>query len=387
MSREAQEVAQNLAQNLAMSSEHLVVQLGERRYPIHVAASLLDRAGEVLAPLLPRPLVLLVTDTNVALTRHLGRLETSLAAAGIEVRRLVVVPGEQSKSLESYARLVEAMLATGIDRKTTVLALGGGVVGDLAGFAAATALRGLPFVQVPTSLLAQVDSSVGGKTGINSAHGKNLIGAFHQPLAVLIDVDVLDDLPERELKAGYGEVIKHGCLADADYFDWLELHGEALLAGDPALRMAAIRWSVAIKAAVVAEDERETTGRRALLNFGHTFAHAYEALTGYGDRLLHGEAVALGLVRAARLSAALGLAAEVDAERLETHLRSLGIATDPRRLLNQGFPVDAVIDAMTRDKKAEAGALRFVLWHGIGDAFLTGGVDPARLREILAADA
>ncbi len=375
------------ARALARSSEPLLVQLGERRYPIHVASGLLDRAGELLAPLLPRPLVLVVTDTNVALTPHPDRLEASLDRAGIAVRRHVVVPGESSKSLESYGRLVEAMLAGGIDRKTTVLAMGGGVVGDLAGFAAATALRGLPFVQVPTTLLAQVDSSVGGKTGINSAHGKNLIGAFHQPLAVLIDVDVLDDLPSRELRAGYAEVIKHACLADADYFAWLEAHAAAMLAGDPALRMEAIRWSVAIKAAVVAEDERETTGRRALLNFGHTFGHAYEALTGYGDRLLHGEAVALGMVKAARLSAALGLAPVADAERLEAHLTRLGIATDPRRLLNQGFPVEAVIDAMTRDKKAEAGALRFVLWRTIGDAFLTGGVDPEVLRAILAVDA
>ncbi len=365
----------------------LMVELAERRYPIHIRAGLLDRAGEILAPLLPRPLALLVTDTNVALTPHLGRLERALAGAGIEMRRLVVVPGESSKSLESYGRLVEAMLATGIDRKTTVLALGGGVIGDLAGFAAATALRGLPFVQLPTSLLAQVDSSVGGKTGINSAHGKNLIGAFHQPLAVLIDVDVLSDLPERELLAGYAEVIKHGCLADADYFTWLETHAAAMLAGDPALRMQAIRRSVEIKAGIVAADERETTGQRALLNFGHTFAHAYEALTGYGDRLLHGEAVALGMVKAARLSAALGLASEADAARLEAHLESLGIATDPRRLLNQGFPADAVLEAMTRDKKAEAGALRFVLWRGIGSAFLTGKVDPSILRDILAADA
>jgi 3-dehydroquinate synthase len=379
--------AQLSARAAAETTEPLVVQLGDRRYPIHVASGLLDRAGAILAPLLPRPLVLLVTDTNVALTPHLGRLEASLASAGIEARRLVVVPGESSKSLDSYARLIEAMLATGIDRKTTVLALGGGVVGDLAGFAAATALRGLPFVQVPTSLLAQVDSSVGGKTGINSAHGKNLIGAFHQPVAVLIDVDVLDDLPTRELKAGYAEVIKHACLADADYFAWLEANAAAMLAGDPGLRMQAIRWSVAIKAAVVAEDERETTGRRALLNFGHTFAHAYEALTGYGDRLLHGEAVALGMVKAARLSAALGHAPSADTERLEAHLERLGIATELRRLLNQAFPVEAMIEAMTRDKKAEAGALRFVLWRGVGDAFLTGGVDPALLRGLLATDA
>ncbi len=370
-----------------MATAPLEVRLGERHYAVHVAIGLLERAGSLLAPLLPRPLVLLVTDTHVALTPHLARLEASLAAADIEVRRFVVVPGEGSKSLPGYARLVEAMLATGIDRKTTVLAMGGGVVGDLAGFAAATLLRGLPFVQVPTSLLAQVDSSVGGKTGINSAHGKNLIGAFHQPAAVLIDVAVLDQLPQRELKAGYAEVIKHACLADADYFAWLERHAAALLDGDAELRTQAIRWSVAIKAAVVAEDERETTGRRALLNFGHTFAHAYEAMTGYGDRLLHGEAVALGMVKAARLAAAAGLAPAADAARLEAHLDGLGIATEPHRLLNHGFPVDAVLEAMTRDKKAEAGALRFVLWRGIGEAFLSGGVEPSTLRAILAADA
>ena len=364
----------------------LMVELAERRYPVHIASGTLDRAGTLLAPLLPRPVVLLVTDTNVAATPHLTRIETALLAADIEIRRFVVAPGESSKSLEGYGQLVEAMLATGIDRSCTVLALGGGVIGDLAGFCAATVLRGLPFVQVPTTLLAQVDSSVGGKTGINSAHGKNLIGAFHQPLAVLIDVDVLDDLPERELKAGYAEVIKHGCLADAGYFAWLEANAAAMLAGDRGLRMQAIRRSVEIKAAIVAEDERETSGRRALLNFGHTFAHAYEALTGYGDRLLHGEAVALGMVKAARLSAATGKAASSDQHRLETHLEALGIATDPRRLLNHAFPVEAVVDAMTRDKKAEAGALRFVLWRRIGDAFLTGDVDATKLHDVLAAD-
>jgi 3-dehydroquinate synthase len=364
----------------------LMVELAERRYPVHIASGLLDRAGDILAPLLSRPVVLLVTDANVAATPHLARIDAALAAARIEVRRFVVAPGESSKNLDAYGRLVEAMLATGIDRKCTVLALGGGVIGDLAGFCAATALRGLPFVQVPTTLLAQVDSSVGGKTGINSAHGKNLIGAFHQPLAVLIDVDVLDDLPERELKAGYAEVIKHGCLADADYFGWLETHAAPMLAGDRALREQAIRRSVEIKAGIVAEDERETSGRRALLNFGHTFAHAYEALTGYGDRLLHGEAVALGMVKAARLSAAIGVAASSDAGRLEAHLESLDIATDPRRLLNHAFPIADVVDAMTRDKKAEAGALRFVLWRAIGDAFLARDVDPAALRDVLATD-
>jgi len=363
------------------------VELGPRRYPIVIGSGILADSGALLAALLPRPLVLLVTDSNVARTTHPDRLTASLERAAIEVRRFVVPPGESSKSLGAYGELVEALLAAGIDRKTTVLAMGGGVVGDLAGFVAATALRGLPFVQVPTSLLAQVDSSVGGKTGINSAEGKNLIGAFHQPLAVLIDVDVLNELPERELKAGYGEVIKHAAILDADYFAWLEANAAAMLAGDAALRIEGIRRSVEIKAAVVAADERETSGRRALLNFGHTFAHAYEALTGYGDRLLHGEAVALGMVKAARLSAALGLAAATDTERLEAHLAALDIATDPRRRLNQAFPVEAVLDAMRRDKKADAGAIRFVLWHGIGKAFFSAPVSDAPVRAVLAPDA
>lgn len=365
----------------------VTVELGERRYPIHIASGLLERAGEILAPLLSSPLVLLVTDEHLEKTPHPDRLTTALEQASITVRRCVVAPGEGSKSLVAYGRLVEELLATGIDRKTTVVALGGGVIGDLAGFVAATALRGLPFVQVPTSLLAQVDSSVGGKTGINSAHGKNLIGAFHQPLAVLIDVDVLNDLPERELKAGYGEVIKHAAILDADYFAWLEAHAAAMLAGDVELRIEAIRRSVTIKAAVVALDERETSGRRALLNFGHTFAHAYEALTGYGARLLHGEAVALGMVKAARLSAELGHATVGDQERLRAHLEALGIATSPRRLMNEAFAVEKVIDAMRRDKKAEAGAVRFVLWRGIGDAFLADPVDDDLVRQVLLEDA
>lgn len=365
----------------------VIVELGERRYPIHIASGLLAEAGELLAPLLPRPLVLLVTDGNVAATPHPERLATALAGRGVEVRRFVVAPGEGSKSLAAYGRLSEEILSSGIDRKTTVVALGGGVIGDLAGFVAATALRGLPFVQVPTTLLAQVDSSVGGKTGINSTVGKNLIGAFYQPLAVLIDVDVLNDLPERELRAGYGEVIKHAAILDADYFAWLEAHAAAMLGGDADLRIEAIRRSVEIKAAVVAADERETSGRRALLNFGHTFAHAYEALTGYSDRLLHGEAVALGMVKAARLSATLGLAPMADADRLAAHLASLDIAVSPRHLTNRAFAVDDVLMAMRRDKKADAGAIRFVLWHSVGAAFFSGPIDEDAVRVVLADDA
>jgi 3-dehydroquinate synthase len=366
--------------------EGLEVALGDRAYPIHIGGGLLDRAGEILGPLLPAPRAVLVTDSHVAATAHADRLEGSLRTAGIAVQRIVVPPGEGSKSFERLAWLVERILLGGVDRKTALVALGGGVIGDLAGFAAAITLRGLPFVQVPTSLLAQVDSSVGGKTGINTPQGKNLVGAFHQPLAVLIDVDTLNDLPERELRAGYAEIIKHGAIADAAYFAWLERHAAAMLAGDQALRVEAIRRSVEIKAAVVARDERETSGERALLNFGHTFGHAYEAVAGYGGGLLHGEAVAIGMVKAARLSTRLGHAPAEAAERLEAHLEALGIATSPRRIRNEGFAVDALLAAMGRDKKAEAGTVRFVLWRQVGEAFLTARVDPATLDAVLQDD-
>ncbi len=366
--------------------ETINVALGDRAYPIHIGGGLLDRAGEILPPLLPAPRAVLVTDSHVAATAHADRLEGALKAADIAVQRIVVTPGESSKSFERLAWLVERILIGGVDRKTSLIALGGGVIGDLAGFAAAITLRGLPFVQVPTSLLAQVDSSVGGKTGINTPQGKNLVGAFHQPLAVLIDVDTLNDLPERELRAGYAEIIKHGAITDAAYFAWLERHAAAMLAGDQALRIEAIRRSVEIKAAVVARDERETSGERALLNFGHTFGHAYEALAGYGDRLLHGEAVAIGMVKAARLSTLLGHAPAAAAERLEGHLATLGIATSPRRIRNEGFAVDALLAAMGRDKKAEGGTVRFVLWRDVGEAFLTATVDPAALDKVLGDD-
>lgn len=368
------------------STESLNVALGDRAYPIHIGGRVLDRAGDLLGPLLPAPRAVLVTDSHVAATAHPERIERSLRAAGLAVQRIVVVPGEGSKSFERLEWLVGQILTQGVDRKTALIALGGGVIGDLGGFAAAITLRGLPFVQVPTSLLAQVDSSVGGKTGINTAHGKNLVGSFHQPLAVLIDVDTLNDLPERELRSGYAEIIKHGAIADAAYFAWLERHAAAMLAGDQALRIEAIRRSVEIKAGVVAKDERETSGERALLNFGHTFGHAYEALAGYGDRLLHGEAVALGMVKAARLSTLLGHAPAEAADRLEAHLAELGIATSPRRIRNEGFAVDALLLAMGRDKKAEAGTVRFVLWRGVGDAFLTARVDPASLETVLRDD-
>ena len=362
----------------------LLVRLADRSYPIHLGEGLLDRAGQLIAPVLREPRVFLVVDANLLDTPHPERLAASLATADIAVETLAVPPGEGSKSFAGLERLIDGLLERGIERRSTILALGGGVVGDLAGFAAAIVLRGVDYVQLPTTLLAQVDSAVGGKTGIDTARGKNLVGAFKQPRAVVADTSALDSLPLRELRAGYAEIVKYGCIRDAAFFAWLEEHGGKLLAGDPEARATAVRRSLEIKAAIVARDEREESGERALLNFGHTFAHAYEALAGYGSRLLHGEAVAIGMVAAARLSARLGLAPETDARRLERHLEASGLPISPRAL-GLSFAPEALLARMRHDKKVAAGRPRFVLWRGIGDAVLTEAVPRDMLYELLAA--
>jgi 3-dehydroquinate synthase len=363
---------------------------GERGYDIAVGEGLLDRAGELLAPLLlpSRRAVVVATDANLATrTPHPDRLEAALARAGIASRRIVLPAGEGTKSWACLERLVDDLLAHGAERRSCVVALGGGVVGDLVGFAAAVVLRGIGYVQVPTTLLAQVDSAVGGKTGINTAHGKNLVGAFHQPEAVLVDTSVLDDLPPRELKAGYAEVVKYGFIRDAGgFFDWLEANGASVLAGDPAARATAIRRSLEVKAAVVAADERETKGERALLNFGHTFAHAYEALAGYDGALLHGEAVAIGMLHAFALSVRLGHCPAGDLERARSHLERLGLPSRPADVSNRPFPPDALLAAMARDKKVEDTRLRFVLARRIGSAFTSADVPEADVRAVLAGD-
>jgi 3-dehydroquinate synthase len=365
----------------------LRVELGERSYDIHLGRGLLDAAGELLAPLLRLPRVVVVTDERLAATGHPDRLEASLARAGIAARRVVLPAGEATKSLGHLGSLLDDLLAHGAERRLTVVALGGGVVGDLAGFAAAALLRGVDYVQVPTTLLAQVDSAVGGKTGINSRHGKNLVGAFHQPRAVLIDTDTLATLPERELKAGYAEVVKYGLIRDSAFFEWLEANGRAVLGGDPGAQAVAIRRSLDVKASIVAADERETGTERALLNFGHTFAHAYEALAGYGGGLLHGEAVSVGMVKALRLSRSLGYCPGQDAERAVRHLVSLGMPTRLGDLPGlPGFAADDLLAAMGRDKKVENARLRFVLARGIGDAFVSADVPEAAVREVLTAD-
>jgi 3-dehydroquinate synthase len=367
-------------------AQRIAVELGARSYDIVVGSGLLGSAGREIAPVLRRPDAIVITDSNVAGRPHLGTLERSLEAAGIAHRSVVLPPGEASKSMAQLGELLDRLFDQEIDRATAIIALGGGVVGDLAGFAAALALRGIDYVQVPTTLLAQVDSAIGGKTGINTRHGKNLVGAFHQPRLVVADVAVLGTLPPRELRAGYAEVVKYGLIDRPDFFDWLEARGREVLDGDPAAQQHAVVESCRAKAAVVAADERES-GARALLNLGHTFAHALEAACGYGDELLHGEAVALGLVLAFDLSVRLGLCPAADADRVRTHLGAVGLPTTLGAIRSKGFAMDALLGPMARDKKAKAGRPRFVLTRGIGRAFAGVEVDPAQLEALFEAAA
>lgn len=360
----------------------LRVALAAGDYDIAVGAGLLSRAGGLLAPVLAQKRAIVVTDENVA-ALHLPALAAQLEAIGVVAETVVVPPGETSKCLAQYGALAEAMLACGVERRSTVIALGGGVVGDLAGFAAATVMRGLPFVQVPTTLLAQVDSSVGGKTGIDMPQGKNLLGAFHQPRLVIADTATLATLPPRELRAGYGEVVKTALIGDADFFAWCEENGAALLAGDAEIQAEAVLRACEFKAQVVGEDERETAshGGRALLNLGHTFGHALEAELGFGT-LLHGEAVALGLGLAYRLSARLGLCDEADAGRIIDHLAALGMVAELARL-NRRLSAADLIRHMRHDKKMRAGRLTFVLAEGIGHAVTRDDVPMEAVLDLL----
>ena len=358
----------------------ITVELGDRRYPILIEAGLIDRAADALAPLARGRPMAIVTDSN--LRPHLARLQASLEAAGIASEALVLPPGEASKSWAVLAQVCDWLMARGIERSDHVLALGGGVMGDLIGFACAILKRGCPFVQIPTTLLAQVDSSVGGKTAINTAAGKNLIGAFHQPAMVLIDPAVLDTLPPRELAAGYAEVVKYGLIDDAGFFAWCEANGVALLAGDAAAREQAIAHSVAAKARIVAADEHETNGTRALLNLGHTFGHALEAEAGFDGSLIHGEAVAAGIALAFRFSVARGLCPAEDAERVAAHFRAVGL---PDGLAAAGIAASGatLVDHMRHDKKMAAGTLPFLLARGIGRTYLDRSVDLADVAAFL----
>ena len=348
------------------------VSLGDRSYEIAIGSGLLAEAGTRLAGHLARPRIAVVTDETVA-NIHLETFRSSLEAAGIAVSAHVVPAGEASKSWPILEDVVEWLLAEKIERRDVVVALGGGVIGDLVGFAAAILRRGVGFIQVPTSLLAQVDSSVGGKTAINSKQGKNLIGAFYQPLHVLADIDVLGTLTEREFRSGYAEVAKYGLLGDAAFFEWLEDAGPSLLAGDQDARAKAVARSCEMKAEIVARDEFEH-GDRALLNLGHTFGHALEAATGYSDRLLHGEGVAIGTVLAFDLSARLGHASQELPSRVAAHFRSMGMRTTLADIPGDLPDATGLLDLMAQDKKVLDGALTFILPRAIGDTFVQKGV-------------
>ncbi|SDE06360.1 3-dehydroquinate synthase [Limimaricola pyoseonensis] len=357
------------------------VALPGREYEIRIGRGLLDRSGAEIAPLARHGRVAVITDETVA-GLHLERLREGLAAGGIAMDSLALPAGEGSKSWVGLSRATEWLLEQRVERGDLVVALGGGVVGDLAGFAAAIARRGVRFVQIPTTLLAQVDSSVGGKTGINTAQGKNLAGAFHQPSRVLADISLLDSLPERELLAGYGEVVKYGLLGDAGFFEWLETHGPALRDGDDAARREAVRRSCEMKAEIVARDETEQ-GDRALLNLGHTFCHALEAATGYSDRLKHGEGVAIGCALAFDLSSRLGLCPQEDPSRVRAHLAQMGMSCDIAAIPGELPGAEALLELMGQDKKVQDGRLRFVLARKIGEAFVTSDVPPDAVLAVL----
>jgi len=348
------------------------VDLGARAYDVEIGPGLIAGAGARLAPLLARPRVAVLTDETVA-ALHLDALRDGLAAGGVTMEALALPPGEGTKGWPQFSRAVEWLLEQKVERRDVVVAFGGGVIGDLGGFAAAVLRRGVRFVQIPTTLLAQVDSSVGGKTGINTAQGKNLVGAFHQPSLVLADTDVLGTLGARDFLAGYGEVVKYGLLGDAGFFGWLERMGPALAAGDGEARVSAVTRSVEMKARIVERDETEQ-GDRALLNLGHTFCHALESATGYSDRLLHGEGVAIGCALAFELSARLGLCAQEAPSRVRAHLRDMGMKTDLSDIPGDLPGAEGLLALMAQDKKVVDGRLRFILARDIGAAFVADDV-------------
>jgi 3-dehydroquinate synthase len=356
------------------------VALGERSYDIAIGRGQLSSLGQKIAALRPGARTAIITDETVA-RHHLAATEAALADAGVEATSVTVPAGESSKSFPQLENVCEALIAARIERADLVVALGGGVVGDLAGFAAAVVRRGLDYVQVPTTLLAQVDSSVGGKTAIDSRHGKNLVGAFHQPVLVVADTALLDTLPAREFRAGYAEVAKYGLLGDAAFFAWLEANWQDLFAGGPA-REHAIAVSCRMKAAIVGRDERET-GERALLNLGHTFGHAFEAAAGFSGRLLHGEAIALGMSLAFEFSARHALLPRAEAERVTRHLAAVGLPTRVSEVPGGVPDADRLMDLIAQDKKVKRGKLTFILVRGIGASFIAPAVDASEVRAFL----
>ena len=358
----------------------IAVSLGARSYDIHVGGDVLSRAGEFIAPF-ARGRVPVVTDANVA-ALHLDALLTTLKAANIDAEPVVLPPGEETKSFAGLESLTSTLLKLELERGGLIVALGGGVIGDLTGFAAGILKRGVDFAQVPTTLLAQVDSSVGGKTAINTHEGKNLLGLFHQPRVVIADIGTLATLPRRDLLAGYAEVVKYGALGDASFFEWLEKHGTDALAGNSVALSKMVARSCRMKAEIVARDEREK-GERALLNLGHTFGHAIEAATGYSQRLLHGEGVAIGIVLAFKLSARMGLSDESDTQRIERHFRDVGLPAEIGDVPGSRPGTDEILAHMLHDKKAKNRRVNFILARGIGRAFVCADVDLSMVREVL----
>jgi 3-dehydroquinate synthase len=363
----------------------LTVDLGSRSYDILIGEGLLQQAGALIRPVLARPRCVLITDENVA--KHwLEVVEGSLDAAGIDSHSIVLEPGEATKDYAHVEALTGHLLDARVERSTTLIALGGGVIGDLVGFCAAITLRGLDFVQIPTTLLAQVDSSVGGKTGINTPQGKNLIGAFHQPRLVLADIGALNTLADRDLAAGYAEIVKYGLINDADFFTWLETNAPGVIgaanSADMEARRHAVLTSCRAKAAIVSADETEQ-GVRALLNLGHTFGHALEAKTGYGETLSHGESVAIGMAMAFDLSVRMGLCESQDRDRVKNHLAACGLPVGLGAIRDAGWSAAELIDLMGQDKKVVDGKLTFILARGIGRSFITDDVDLADVTAVL----
>ena len=361
----------------------IIVGLGARSYDVIIEVGALASAGAYLKPYSKTGRVIIVTDANVA-PLHLATAEKSVRAAGMTVDSVILPPGESTKNWTQLQALCDQLLALEIERSEAIVALGGGVIGDLTGFAAAIVKRGCTVVQIPTTLLAQVDSSVGGKTAINTLAGKNLVGAFYQPALVLIDPATLETLPVRELRAGYAEVVKYGLIDDPEFFAWCEAHGAALIAGDTEARAYAIAKSVSAKARIVGADERETTGTRALLNLGHTFGHALEAETGFSDRLLHGEGVAAGMAIAFRYSVARGLCPSEDSQRVDAHLSAVGLPTGARPVTNASG--ETLAAHMAHDKKRDGGSVPFLLARGIGQTYLERDVALSDVAAFLDRD-
>jgi 3-dehydroquinate synthase len=353
--------------------EYINVPLGDRSYDVIIGSQLLNKAGDLIKSVIRSKNVIIVTDTNVA-PLYLSNLTSSLQTAGVDVEKIILPSGEQTKSISHFENLTDKILAMKVDRTVALIALGGGVIGDLTGYVAASILRGIDFIQVPTTLLSQVDSSVGGKTGINTRYGKNLIGAFYQPRLVLADIDVLDSLPKREILAGYAEVAKYGLISDKNFFSWLENFGQKLCVGNKEYRRTAVFMSCKTKAEIIAKDETEQN-LRALLNLGHTFGHALETETGYSGKLLHGESISIGICLAFDLSFLLGLCSESDVERIRKHFVLIGLPTNLSDIDNIKWNTSKLLNHMKSDKKTENGKVNFILAKGIGESFIARNIN------------